>query len=82
LGALRRSYGTNKAEAFVATLKAETYRARFLGIEPKRTWQEAVVRYLAIKARLRDAEKQRQICRKLNPYLGKLTLNDITGDVI
>jgi len=31
---------------------------------------------------LRDIEKQRAICRKLDPYLGPLMLHEITGDVI
>jgi integrase len=35
-----------------------------------------------LKAHLRDVEKQRRLCRKLDGYLGRLSLNDINGDVI
>ena len=40
------------------------------------------MRYLSLKAHLRDVEKQRQLCRKLDAYLGRSMLNDITGDAI
>jgi integrase len=63
-------------------LKHESHQARYLGVKPKRSWQEAVVRYLALKAHLRDYEKQRRLCLKLDAYLGRLMLNDITGDVL
>jgi hypothetical protein len=35
--------------------------AAYLGIKAKRSWQEAVVRYLAVKSHLRDIEKQRDL---------------------
>jgi integrase len=82
---VRQSAGTRdrkEAEAFVAKLKHEAYRQAFFGVKPKRSWQEAVVRYLAVKSGLRGVEKQRQICRKLDPFLGRLTLDKINGDVI
>lgn len=82
---LRKSAGTEnreEAEAFLAKLKHEAYRSAYLGIKPRRSWQEAVVRYLSVKGHLRDVEKQRRLCRKLDGYLGHLKLNDITGDVI
>lgn len=71
-----------EAEALVAKLKHDAFRDSHLGIKPQRTWQEAVIRYLSIKASLRDVEKQRRLCRKLDAYLGKLRLDDINGDVI
>lgn len=82
---LRKSTGTEnreEAEAYLAKLQHEAYQAGYLGIKPKRSWQEAVVRYLSLKAHLRDVEKQRRLCVKLDAYLGRLTLNAITGDVI
>ena len=82
---LRESAKTAKreeAEALVAKLKGDIFRAAHLGIKVKRSWQEAVVRYLAVKSHLRNIEKQRAICRKLDPYLGDLMLHQITGDVI
>lgn len=82
---LRASTGTEdreEAEAYLAKLQHEAYRAGYLGVKPRRTWQEAVVRYLSLKGHLRDVEKQRRLCVKLDAYLGSLRLNDITGDVI
>jgi len=82
---VRQSSGTGdrkEAEAFVVKLKHDAHREAFFGVKPKRTWQEAVVRYLAVKSSLRGVEKQRQICRKLDPHLGRLTLDKINGDVI
>ena len=40
------------------------------------------MRYLAVKATLRSIEDTRRICRSLDSYLGKLTLDQINGDVI
>lgn len=48
----------------------------------KRTWQEAVVRYLALKAESRSIEDSRRICRKLHGLPGNLTLDRIAGDVV
>jgi len=82
---VRQSTGTGdrkEAEAFVVKLKHDAHREAFFGVKPKRTWQEAVIRYLAVKSSLRGVEKQRQICRKLDPFLGRLTLDRINGDVI
>jgi len=82
---LRQSAKTKSredAEVLIAKLKSDVFRASHLGIKSRRSWQEAVVRYLAMKSHLRDIEKQRSICRKLDEYLGTLMLNDITGDVI
>lgn len=83
--AIRQSTRTEDrqlAEAVLAKLKLEAFQAQVLGIKPKRSWQEAVVRYLEVKARLRDIKKQRQICRQLHPHFGALMLNDINGDVV
>ena len=82
---LRQSTGTEvraEAQAFLAKLKADAYRDSHLGIKPKRSWQEAVVRYLEVKATLRSVVAYRTICRKLDPYLRRLTLDQINGDVI
>lgn len=82
---LRQSAGTETredAEALLAKLTLEAYRERHFGFKPERSWQEAVVRYLAVKAMLRSFSDVKRICRMLDPYLGTLTLNQINGDVI
>lgn len=71
-----------QAEAYVAKLRHEAFQQAYLGVKPTRTWQDAVVRYLAIKVNLRSIEDVRRICRMLDPYLGSLTLDQINGDVI
>jgi integrase len=82
---VRQSSGTEdykEAQALVVKLRHDAHREATFGVKPKRSWQEAVVRYLAIKASLRGIEKQRQICRRLDPFFGRLTLDRITGDAI
>ena len=79
---LRRSTKTEdrkEAQALLHKLKLEAYRGALFGIKPKRSWQEAVVRYLAVKANLRSIEDTRRICRQLDPYFGRLSLDQITG---
>lgn len=82
---VRESSGTEdraEAEAYLAKLKLDAYRELHFGIKPERTWQEAVVRYLTIKSGLRSFQDVRRICVKLDPFLNKLTLNQINGDVV
>lgn len=82
---IRQSAGTENrqdAEALLAKIKLEAFREHYFGFKPQRTWQEAVVRYLTIKANLRSFRDIQRICRMLDPYLGTLTLNQINGDVI
>jgi integrase len=42
----------------------------------------SVVRYLILKGNLRSIEDVRRICRKLDPTLGHLMLDQINGDVV
>jgi len=82
---VRESTGTEhreEAEAYLAKLKLDSYRETHFGVKPQRSWQEAVVRYLEVKASLRSIRDVRRICRNLHPYLGHLMLNQINGDVV
>jgi integrase len=82
---VRQSAGTEdrkEAEALLAKLKVEAFKASHFGIKPQRSWQEAVVRYLASKSHLRSFGDVRGICRRLDRYLGQLELHEINGDVI
>ncbi len=82
---VRQSAGTGSredAEALLAKLKLEAYRQCHFGLKPKRSWQEAVVRYLTLKASLRSFRDVQRICRMLDPYVGSLMLDQINGDVI
>ncbi|MDV6345066.1 site-specific integrase [Nitrosomonas sp. Is37] len=82
---IRQSAGTESrqdAEALLAKIRLEAFREHHFGIKPQRSWQEAVVRYLTIKANLRSYRDVQRICRMLDPYMSNLTLNQINGDVI
>src|SRR5665213_1213141 len=82
---IRQSAGTcdrTEAEALLAQLKVEAFREAKFGIKPTRTWQEAVVRYLSGKQQLRSFTDVQRICRRLDPYMGQLSLREISGDVI
>jgi integrase len=82
---IRQSAGTENredAEALLAKLKLDAYRGHHFGIKPQRAWQEAVVRYLELKRRLRSFADVQRMLRLMDPYLGKLMLDHITGDVI
>ena len=82
---LRQSAKTEnpqQAVALVAKFTAEAFKESAFGIKQRRSWQEAVVRYLALKANLRSIEDVQRICRKLDPVLGNLMLNQINGDVV
>jgi integrase len=71
-----------EAEAYIVKLKLDAHRQTHLGIKPARFWCEAVVRYLEVKVSLRSIRDIRRICRGLDPYLGKLSLSAISGDVV
>ncbi len=82
---VRQSSGTEtreEAEAYLAKIKLDAYKSIHFGIKPHRSWQEAVVRYLEIKARLKSYRDVKRICENLHPYLGDLMLNQINGDVV
>ena len=82
---IRQSSGTEdfeEARALLAKLTLDAHRAAHFGIKPRRTWQEAVIRYLAVKAALRSYRDLQRICRNLDLYLGRLSLDQITGDTI
>lgn len=82
---IRQSAGTEQreeAEALLAKLTLEAYRQQHFGIKPDRSWQEAVLRYLSVKAMLKSYADIQRICRMLHPYLGELKLSQITGDVV
>ena len=73
---VRQSTGAEdrkEAEAYLAKLKLDSYREIHFGIKPQRSWQEAVVRFLAVKASLRDVKGYQGICRRLHEYLGDMS---------
>jgi integrase len=82
---LRQSTGTEKREealALLAKLKVDSFRQAHFGIKPRRSWQEAVVRYLTLKQSLRSIDDVRRILAKLDSYFGALMLDEIGGDAL
>lgn len=77
-----RTEDRKEAQTLLNKLRHEAFREAHLGVKPKRSWQEAVVRYLEVKASLRSIRDLRRICRMLDPYLSKRQLREINGDLI
>ena len=76
---IARKHGVNANQVF---LWRKIYREQHFGFKPERSWQEAIVRYLEVKATLKSYRDVQRICRNLHPYLGGLMLNHINGDVV
>tara|TARA_R110002096_G_scaffold283228_4_gene477280 strand:+ start:18494 stop:19486 length:993 start_codon:yes stop_codon:yes gene_type:complete len=82
---IRRSACTRDkkaAQEFHDTLKAELWRVSRLGEKPRRTWQEAVLRWLDEKEHKADAIHDVEKLRWLDRYFGHMYLDDITADTI
>lgn len=82
---IRQSTGVESredAQAYLAKIELDAFREAHFGIKRQRSWQEAVVRYLAVKASLRSIRDLTRICRMLDRYLGDLMLHQIDGDAV
>ncbi len=82
---LQQSTGTTdkaKAQELHDKLKASLWDQERLGIKPKRTWREAVVRWLDETAEKATHKEDIKKLRWLDGYLSDLTLDEITLDVI
>ena len=69
-----RTEDRKEALALLSKIKSEAFRQAHFGVKPKRSWQEAVVRYLEVKASLRSIGDVRRICRILHPQLGRASV--------
>lgn len=82
---VRRSTGTSdrtQAEEFHDLKKAEMWRVHWLGERPRRTWQEAVVRWLRDTDQKADHGKDVAKLRWLDQFLGRKHLDEIDRDLI
>lgn len=82
---IRESTGTEdrvKAREYHDRLKAEYWRVRKLGETPRRTWQDAVVRWLEQSDHKASIKDDRMHLRWLDGHLRGKYLEDITRDVI
>ena len=82
---VRRSTGTEDkkdAEEYEAKLKQELWRVARLGEKPKRTWPEAVVRWLEETEHKASRQDDINLLRWLDGHFGALLLDEITTDRI
>lgn len=82
---LQKSTGTTdkaKAQEYHDKLKASLWDQARLGIKPKYTWQEAVIRYLAETVGKTTQVTDKTHLRWLDPYLQNLTLDQINRDLL
>ena len=82
---IQRSTGTADkvaAQEFHDKLKASLWDQERLGIKPKRTWREAVVRWLEETSEKATHREDKKKLLWLHSFLGDMTLDQITLDVI
>ena len=82
---IQKSTGTEireLAQEYHDRLKVQYWEQKRLGIKARRTWQEAVVRYLAEKSQKTTIETDKSHLRWLNPFLNGKYLDEINRDFI
>ena len=82
---VQKSTGTSikkEAQQFHDKLKADLWKINYLNEKPKRTWQEAVVRWLAESQHKRSLDDDKANLRWLDAFLKGFTLNEITRDIL
>jgi hypothetical protein len=82
---IRRSTGTSdkrKAEEYHDRLKAELWDLARLKVKPKRTWEEAALRWLQEKKRKRSYKDDVYRVRWFTRFLRGKTLDQIDRDLI
>jgi len=82
---VQRSTGTAdklKAQEYHDRLKVELWEQARLGTRPRRSWQEAVVRWLQETSDKRTHGEDKVKLKWLHAHLGHLRLDEITLDVI
>jgi integrase len=83
--ALQASTGTadrRKATEFHDRLKAERWERSKLGVKQRRTWQDAVVKFLEETSHKRTHARDKSILRWLDTYLGDKYLDEIDRAVV
>lgn len=81
---VQKSTGTSKrreAQEFHDQLAAQLWKEVKLGVKPKRTWDEAVLRWLEEKQHNKSLASARSNLRWLQPHLEGRYLESITRDV-
>jgi len=84
-GPLQVSTGTaekRKATEFHDRLKAERWEQEKLGVKPRRTWADAVVKFLDETSHKRSQAKDKGILRWPDPYLGHKYIDEVDRALI
>lgn len=84
-GPLQVSTGTSekrKASEFHDRLKAERWEQGKLGAKPRRTWEEAVLKFLDETSHKRSQSKDKGIFRWLDPMFGGKHLDEVDRQLI
>jgi integrase len=82
---IRRSTGTTEqkaAQEYHDRLKADLWRVEQLGERPRYSWNEAAVKWLKETPHKATHDKDREILRWLDPYLGGKSLHEITREML
>ena len=79
MGQLQTEFNTQE---YHDRLKAKLWRVEQLGERPHHTWNEAVVKWLIETPHKTTQDKDREIMRWLDPYLGGKRLNDINRELL
>ncbi len=82
---IQRSTGTEdkaQAQEYHDKLKVSLWEQQRLGVKPRRSWKEAVVRWLAETSEKATHDGDIKKLRWLDAFLGALMLDEITLDVI
>lgn len=82
---IRQSTGTAELKAvqeYHDTLKAELWKVSKLGEKPRRTWQEAVVKWLEETSHKATHERDKEHLRRLDRYLGQMYLDEVNRAVL
>jgi len=77
---LQQSAGTQikqEAQELHDKLKTEAWRVKNLGVKPRYTWQEAVVRWLTEQSHKKSIETDKDLLRWLDRHLHNNNLDDI-----
>ena len=82
---IQKSTGTTdkaKAQEYHDKLKASLWDQERLGVKPRYSWQEAVIRYLAETSGKATQETDKTHLRWLHPFLNDLMLDQINRDLL
>ena len=82
---IQRSTGTTDklaAQEYHDKLKASLWEQERLGVKPKRSWREAVVRWLEETSEKATHKEDKRKLAWLHTFLGERTLDEITRDVV